>query len=134
MPLQAYGNYRLYSRRKDGFEQDGVEYYYGSTEVLAKLPDFVGITLHTNQMEVTKVYGPFVFYNHFEDTLMARKISRIAHTLYPTNQESLYVQQILEKYALWVDLIPDEVKRMETLKTDATRQWTNVERVRIRNS
>lgn len=128
------GNNRLYTLRQDHF--DGVEYtyYYGNSDEVAKLPRYVGLTLDAENMIPTHVEGPYIFYNGFDQEKDAQKLLKLTSTLYPTDKELKEIAKLLKKYDTWVSIIPSMTAWMDALKSNATRLWTNVDRVRIANS
>lgn len=124
----------MYSIKNTTFDVVTYEYYYGNLDEIAKIPKFMGSAMQAMDMIPTAVKGPFVFYNGFENSKYAEKLLKLTCTLYPVDKNRQEADKLIAKYEPWITVIPYMIAWLDQLKLDATKQWTNVERVRIANS
>lgn len=79
----------------------GTQYYLVNNEgEVAKIPYYVMTRLHDEV--ITERWGPYVFYNYFEDTKEAQYLKKMFRYPRLSTEAQLKVDKILQNNSLWI--------------------------------
>lgn len=90
------------------------------------LPLFLGRTLN-GAAHVTRTFGPYVFWNDFDKTQVARYLMKMFSYRKLTPQVQANIRTILTDYKPWIDWDQDFIKALSEREhdLDITEVWPN---------